>query len=329
MSGVITGQPGQGYPNRGREIETAGVALWAANLAHPVNGLDGWLSLVDDLMRDAKAQGASLFVMPEYASAHWLAQAPKSLKPTEIVGWMADEGTRALPKLQALAVKHDLAVVAGSMPIRRAPGPRPVDGPDFLNRSWILLPDGKGGLETLSHDKLVLTPAEQDPQGWSLAKGRHLRVATWRGLRFVVLICLDIEMPGVAQMLIDRDIDLVLVPSMTGQLSGYHRVFDCAKARAVELFAVVGTVGCIGQAGIGGIDGNCSGAAFFVPCEAAFGATGLIDRLGPFTEVEGSGPLLVSILPVGELRRARRAGAEVWQGRFDTDHLVVEDKARA
>jgi hypothetical protein len=136
-------------------------------------------------------------------------------------------------------------------------------------------------------------------------------------------------MPGVAQMLVDRDIDLVLVPSMTGHLSGYHRVFDCAKARAVELFAIVGAVGCIGQVGTGGVDGNCSGAAFFAPCETAFGATGLIDRTGPFTEVVGPGPLLVSTLPVGELRRARQAGAEVWQGRFDTAHLVVEDKARA
>lgn len=313
----------------GMDGETVGVALWAANLAHPVNGLDGWLSLVDDLMRGAKAQGATLFVMPEYASAHWLAQAPKTLKPTEIIGWMADEGSRALPRLQALAVKHDLAVVAGSMPIHRPAGPRAAEDPDFLNRSWILLPDGKGGVETLSHDKLVLTPSEQDPEGWRLAKGRHLRVVSWRGLRFLVLICLDIEMPGVAQMLVDRDIDLVLVPSMTGHLSGYHRVFDCAKARAVELFALVGAVGCIGQVGSGGVDGNCSGAAFFAPCEGVLGDTGVIDRTGPFTEVEGPGPLLVSLLPVGKLRLARQAGAEVWQGRFDTGHLVIEDKARA
>lgn len=328
MDGTDPARAGDG------DAATVGVALWAANLAYPVNGLDGWLSLADGLMAEAKARGAALFVMPEYASAHWLAQAPAALKPTEIVGWMAEEGTRALPRLQALAIKHDLAVVAGSMPIRRAPdadrtGPRPAGSPEFLNRSWILLPDGKGGVEIRSHDKLVLTPAEKDPQGWLLAQGRHLRVVSWRGLRFLVLICLDIEMPGVAQMLVDRDIDLVLVPSMTGHLSGYHRVFDCAKARAVELFAIVGAVGCIGRVGAGGIDGNCSGAAFFAPCEVAFGATGLVDRTGPFTEVEGPGPLLVSMLPIGALRQARRAGAEVWQGGFDTGHLLVEDMARA
>jgi hypothetical protein len=46
------------------------VALWATNLARPLNGIGAWAEAVDARMAGARAQGAEIFVMPEYAAAH-------------------------------------------------------------------------------------------------------------------------------------------------------------------------------------------------------------------------------------------------------------------
>lgn len=100
----------------------------------------------------------------------------------------------------------------------------------------------------LTQDKLCLTPFEKDPEDWNLSPGSELRIFKLNGYRIVVLICLDIEMPALSAKLASFDIDLILVPSMTLKPAGYHRVFGCAKARAVELLAAVAAVGVIAGA---------------------------------------------------------------------------------
>src|SRR5207249_7713500 len=42
-------------------------------------------------------------------------------------------------------------------------------------------------------------------------------------------------------------LDLILVPAKTDMLSGFYRVFGCARARAIELQTVVCATGAIGM----------------------------------------------------------------------------------
>jgi predicted amidohydrolase len=298
-------------------MQSLTVALWAANLARPLNGIGAWAALVDQQMAEAKAQGARILVMPEYVSAHWLAFAPEGLPKTGEIAWMAEQGEAALAAIRPLVGKHDMALLAGSMPVKaERPG-------EYLNRAWLLLPDGR----TYFHDKLVLTPGEKDPDGWSLSTGDRFTVVEWEELRLGMLICLDVEMPALAAKLAPADLDLLIVPSMTSFRSGYHRVFDCAKARAVELQAIVCAVGAIGVPGpLAGRDTNCSGAAVFLPCERALGETGTAASIGPWNETEGAGPMLVARdLPVAAVRRSRRGAAEVWPGGWDASHVTISD----
>ncbi|MEX0760498.1 MAG: nitrilase-related carbon-nitrogen hydrolase, partial [Tistlia sp.] len=205
------------------------VALWATNLAQPLNGLDGWAALVDRRMAEAKARGADLLVMPEYCSEQWLSFAPAGLKGSDEIEWMAAQSDAALEAIRELPARHDMALLAGTVPVRFEPrqesGGEPI--PPFLNRAHLLLPDGR----LLRQDKLCLTPGEKDPAGWNLSTGDEVRIVEWRGVRLATLICLDVEMPALSSLLAPLDLDLLLVPSMTSKLSGYSRVFDCAKAR--------------------------------------------------------------------------------------------------
>jgi predicted amidohydrolase len=192
----------------------------------------------------------------------------------------------------------------------------------FYNRAWLLLPDGR----RVAYDKLVLTPSEKNPAGWCLQPGERIEIAEWEGLRIAPLVCLDVEMPALAWRLQPLDLDLLLVPSMTAFRAGYRRVFDCAKARAIELQTLVAAVGAIGvPQRLAGRDSNTSGAAVFTPCEVALGHDGVAATIGPWSEVEGPGPMLIARdLPVADLRALRRGKADVWPGAWSADHLTIE-----
>lgn len=292
------------------------LALWATNLSTPLNGLAAWAAHVEAKMAEAAAQGAKLLVMPEYAAEAWLSFKPKGLAPAREIAWMAGQAPAALDLLRGLPGKHGIGLLAGTMPWESGGG--------FTNRAWLLLPDGR----VIAQDKLCLTPGEQEPDAWNLVPGSALHIVAWEGLKIATLVCLDIEMPALSLKLAPHNPDLVLVPSMTGGLSGYARVFGCAKARAVELMCAVGACGVIGRApGSTQNPANVSGCALYLPCEPGLGMTGVFETLPPLGVHEGDGPLLIARdIPFADIRRLRAAEAEVWPGAWRADHItVIED----
>lgn len=292
------------------------LALWAANLSTPLNGLEAWAAHVEAKLREAATAGARLLVMPEYACEAWLSFKPAGLKPEQEIAWMAGQALAALDLLRPLPARHGVGLLAGSMPWPNGGG--------FTNRAWLLLPDGRA----IGQDKLCLTPGEQDPENWNLQPGDAVHLVEWEGLRIVTLICLDVELPALSAKLAPLSPDLLLVPSMTGKLSGYSRVFSCAKARAVELLCAVGATGAVGRApGTTQNPTNVSACALYLPCEPSLGMNGVLGATAPVGEDPGDGPLLIARnIPFAEIRRLREAGAEVWPGAWRADTVtVVED----
>ena len=295
------------------------IAMWAVNVSPRLNGLDAWGAKVDAKLAEAKAQGADLLVMPEYASVQWLSFAPEGMTVDREIVWMAGQADDALAALRPLVAKHEVALLAGTMPVNVEAGQ--------ANRAHLLLPEGQDFVQ----DKLCMTPQELDPEWWNLETGNTVNIVAWRGLRLAVAICLDIELPALAAQLAGLDLDIILVPSMTSALSGYHRVFDCAKARAVETQAIVCPVGTIGDTGYRDlVEPNVSGAAVFCPCEESLGSTGVLGSVGPQNSDDGDGPMLVvSDLPVEAVAAMRKGDAYVWPGAWSADHLKINDPANS
>lgn len=290
------------------------VALWAVNLAHPVKDIHDWLALVESQIAKAKAQGAEVFAMPEYAALQWLHFAPHDITGPAQLPFMAALVPEAVKAFSALAAKHDLLIASGTMPVERKDLQ-----PPFSNRAHIHFPDGK----VITQDKLCLTPFEKDPAFWDLSCGDTLTVFEWKGFRLAVVICLDIEMPSLSARMAPLDIDLVIVPSLTAKLAGFHRVNSCARARAVELMAAVVTCGAI--AGPPETEQQMGGMNFFLPAEEKFGHTGVLASLAPAYTAPDAGPLLVGDLPLAEIRAMRKGGAgEVWPGAWKADHVVIK-----
>lgn len=304
-------------------METITVGLWATNIEPPAASLVAWAALVETRIAEAQAAGAELLVLPEFACAQWLGFAPVGLPLDQQVPWLASLTEPALAALGPLPARYGVALLAGTMPTAV---PDPDGGPlRHVNRAWLMTPEG--GVH--SQDKLCLTPSEQNPHAWLLAPGATVNVITWRGLRIAVIVCLDVELTALWARLATLDLDLVLVPAKTDLLSGYYRVFGCAKARAIELQTVVCAVGAVGTPlGDPVLDTVVGGAAAFIPCEASLGYTGVAATLEPHAASAGLSPVLYAYqLPVGLCRRLRHgdAEAEVWPGAWAADGVTIVD----
>jgi predicted amidohydrolase len=312
MFGAMMARPAPFKPDK-IPPETVTIGLWATNLAEPIDSLDHWIDRAAHRIEEAAASGVDLMVMPEWVASHFLAFAPKGLTPAGEVQFMASQAAKALAGLADVVWSTGMTVLAGSMPAAK--------GNVFVNRAHLITP-GK----TYTQDKLCLTPWEQRPDGWQVSPGERLEIVTWRGLRLAVAVCLDIEQPDLARRLQRARLDLLIVPSMTDLVSGYTRVFACAKARAIELLCPVAVVGTVGAQRIDGrIEPNTSGAAVFVPAEPALGSNAVFAEEPMIAVCEGPGPLLIARdVPVGLCRRLRAEGAEAWPGAWSAAHVQIE-----
>lgn len=300
--------------------DTLTVAHWAENLGYPLRSLNDWVKLVEKQAAAAAKKKADILLMPEHTGEHWMHFAPKSLQLIDETGWIAEQAAAAMPAIAKIAKKHNIAILAGSTSWRHEKTGK------FRNRAWLFFPDRK----PVFHDKLVMTPSEKDPCGWDFETGSDVKVFKWRGFRLSMVICLDIEMPHVAHKMARADIDLLLVPSMTVKKAGYHRVYSCARARAVELMTAVVVVGNVGAAKKHGKarDVYRSGAATYIPSEEVFGHTGIFAEMPLHAKTAGAGKFLYSRdIPVGKIRRLRHGRPEAWPGSFDAKHVKIIDNA--
>jgi predicted amidohydrolase len=194
--------------------------------------------------------GADVVLLPEFT---WMGLEPlvepKSLQRVAEVFWHD-----LFPTLKSLLMRPGKVVVLGTAPFWDA------ERGVLHNRAPILVGD-----RILHQDKLHLTPWEN-----AFAPGRDLRLWEFAGLRFAVVICLDIEIPEISARLRGAGVDVVLVPSATETILGVERVDRCASGRAVELGAIVGVSHLTGKAVSELIDENVGRTAVYFPSQAAF-----------------------------------------------------------
>lgn len=286
------------------------IALWSFNLSRAPRSVEEFASMIEEGVARAANAGAGILMMPEYVIECCLAFKPDGLEPRGELAFLASVGRELLPFLSALAKKHNLSLLAGTMPVATPSG--------LTNTAFLLSPDGK----VQHQDKLSLTPFEQSPDTWQLVPGSELKIFELSGIKIAVLICLDIEMPALSCLLAKHNPDLVLVPSMTEKLSGYHRVFGCARARAVELMCAIAVCGTVGRSdGTTQNETNVSGAALYLPCEEEFGFTGIAAETPATDGMDKSEPFLIVDAPLEQLRNLRSGQAEVWPGNWTADHV--------
>jgi len=169
--------------------------------------------------------GARLLVLPEYGSLELVSLLPRAL-------W--DDVRAQLPLLQALlpgvldlharlARQHGVYLVAASLPVEAGSG-------HYVNRAYFFAPDGTFRFQ----DKLMMTRFEAEEWGVEGGDPAALHVFDTELGRVGINICYDAEFPAIAAAQAAAGLEVLLVPSFTGNAHGYTRVRVGGMARALE-----------------------------------------------------------------------------------------------
>jgi predicted amidohydrolase len=214
--------------------------LKATLVQYPVEGdlnRSRFLEKVNSFVNQAVEQGSELIVFPEFFIGDLLAAAPAGADPilhekNEMIRIAGEETPTFLEWVAGLAVSKKISILAGSVP-------RALNG-EIVNTAMLAFPDGK----TVLQDKLFLTACEK--QDWALKPGNQLQVIDAPWGKTVILICYDVEIPVLSHLLADVTPDVILVPSCTGGIEGFHRVRWASQGRAIEHYCYVLHTGTVG-----------------------------------------------------------------------------------
>lgn len=224
-----------------------------------------WQDKIADWVEEGAKTGAQLLVFPEYAAIEQAAALGESVY-TDLTATL-DEVARLTGDRVALhaelARKHNVHILVGS-------GPKRLDDGRFVNATQLVTPSGAVG----EQEKIIMTPFERD---WGVSPGGPLRVFDTAIGKLAIMICYDSEFPLLSRALAEAGADVILVPSCTERVSGYHRVRTGAMARALENTVVTVQSPTVGDAlWSPAVDRNSGAAGIFVPSEHGVSDTGII-----------------------------------------------------
>lgn len=242
--------------------------LKVASAQYPIDQpatLDAWRDKIAHWVADGAATGAEVLVFPEYAAIEQAAalgaQVYGNLDAT--LQAVADLEADRVSLHQELAGKHRVHILVGSGPVRKGEG-------RFVNAAQLVTPKGSIGVQ----EKLIMTPFETD---WGISAGKQARLFDTVLGMIGINICYDSEFPLLARAMAEAGAELLLVPSCTERVSGYHRVRTGARARALEnqIAAIVSPT--VGDAlWSPAVDRNSGAAGIYVPSEQTVSDTGIL-----------------------------------------------------
>lgn len=236
---------------------------------YPIEFLAGWDAFEEKLslwVAAAVRGQAELLVFPEYGSMELA-----SLFGPEVYSSLTGQ-LEALQTLHeayvelyaALARQWKVHILAGSFPVLDSDG-------RYRNRAYLFGPEGLLGHQ----DKLIMTRFEREL--WGVDPGRSLHLFDTPLGRIGITICYDVEFPMTARRMVEAGAELILAPSCTDGLHGYHRVRTGCLARALENQCCVVQAPTVGTATWSeAVDVNVGAAAIYVPMDRGLPADGIL-----------------------------------------------------
>lgn len=241
----------------------AASAAWGVS-AH--SDFASYAAKVEQWCLDARTGGASLAVFPEYGAMELTSLFAPAIGND--LHASIETLQELLPKFRALwraqAARHGLYILGPSFPELQSDG-------HYCNVARLFGPKGGEGTQ----QKLIMTRFEREQ--WHISAGSGINVFETALGRIGVAICYDAEFPLIARAMAEAGATLLLVPSCTDTLHGYHRVAVGARARALENQFHVIQSPLVGLASWSpAIDENHGAAAIYGPPDIGFPADGII-----------------------------------------------------
>jgi predicted amidohydrolase len=112
---------------------------------------------------------------------------------------------------------------------------------------------------------------------WLIQSGKELKCFETEYGRIAINICYDSEFPMLARKQVEAGANLILVPSCTDTLAGYHRVKIGCQARALENQCYVVQSPIVGIAPWSeAVDVSIGAAAIYTPVDRGFPDNGIL-----------------------------------------------------
>lgn len=215
---------------------------------------------------EAVNEDAKILLFPEYASMELA-----SLFGKDVYSSLSRQLTaiQALHKdyldlFQSLAIENRCIIQPGSFPVAIEPGV-------YRNRAYLFMPDGSFGYQ----DKLMMTRFENEQ--WFIQGGNELKCFETEYGKIAINICYDSEFPLLARKQVEMGANLILVPSCTDTLAGFHRVKIGCQARALENQCYVVQSCLVGNAPWSeAVDVNIGSAGIYTPVDHGFPNNGVL-----------------------------------------------------
>ena len=236
---------------------------------YDIGFLENWRNYQDKIERwvnDAAARNAKILLFPEYASMELASLFGKEIysslsKQLEAMQTLLDD---YLALFQDLARQRGCYIQAGTFPVRMSDG-------SYRNRAYLFMPNGQSDYQ----DKLMMTRFENEQ--WFIHRGHELKVFDTEYGKIAINICYDSEFPLLARKQAEAGAKLILVPSCTDTLAGYHRVKIGCQARALENQCYVVQSPTVGLASWSeAVDINIGAAAVYTPVDRGFPDNGIL-----------------------------------------------------
>lgn len=243
-------------------------SIMVAAAQYPLDQLDSleaWRRKILRWVEDGAETGAELLVFPEYAAIEQAAtfgpDVSGDLEAT--LKAVANLTRERIAFHQELAVRYGVHILVGSGPAGKGNG-------QFVNAAQLVTPEGSAGVQ----EKLVMTPFERD---WGIKPGHPIRVFDTQIGKIGIAICYDSEFPLLGRGMAEAGAEMILVPSCTERISGYHRVRIGARARALENQLVTVLSPTVGEAiWSPAVDHNTGAAGIYLPSEQMLAEDGIL-----------------------------------------------------
>jgi len=240
-----------------------------ATAQYDISFLENWSSYQSKVERwvvEAAEQDAKILLFPEYASmelASLFGEAVYSSLSRQLAA-MQSLLDDYLDLFRSLAKKYQCIIQPGTFPVK-------TDSGAYRNRAYLFMPDGQVDYQ----DKLMMTRFENEQ--WLIQKGEELRYFDTEYGRIAINVCYDSEFPMLARKQVEAGANLILVPSCTDTLAGYHRVKIGCQARALENQCYVVQSTLVGDAPWSeAVDVNIGAAAIYTPVDRGFPDNGIL-----------------------------------------------------
>ena len=245
-----------------------------ASAQYDISFLETWANYQRKTVRwvnEAVEKNAKILLFPEYNTmelASLFSEAIYSSLSEQLVALQTLHDAY-LHLFQGLSQQNQCYIQAGTFPVE-------IEPKVYRNRAYFFMPSG----EIAFQDKLMMTRFENEQ--WLISAAAELKTFQTDYGCIAINICYDSEFPLLARQQVATGANLILVPSCTDTVAGYHRVQIGCRARALENQCYVAQACLVGDAPWSpAVDVNVGAAGIFTPVDYHFPSDGILS-IGDF-----------------------------------------------